>query len=572
MSKNFRSPSRNGKLLIIRADASREMGTGHVMRMLALAQAWCRRGGRAQFLCCSCPDGIRDRIEEAGFSVVFISAEPGSKEDLEALLQVVRQYPRCRVVLDNYHYKFEYQSAVREMAGKLMVVDDYGHLNEYDADILLNQNPSAEALHLSNRVHGAVVLAGTEYALLREEFLDKRPKEKIIRDAPLNVLVMMGGGDPYNVTHVVLQALSKLSECIREVRVLVGAVSPHKESIREFAEQVSFSCTVLENETNMPGQLEWGDFAISAAGSTCWELAYMQIPTALVVVADNQCEIADSLTSSGASINLGWHKEFREGDLEWALGEVLSNSEKRQSLVCACRDKVDGRGADRVAGALDDVLRITIATEETGWMRGYVDRLVGKFQAQGHQVTLAFNPDEIPCGDLLFLLSYWRILPAEVLQRNVHNLVVHESALPDGRGWSPVTWQVLEGKNEIPVTLFEAEEEMDAGAIYVEGSMSLTGAELIEEIREEQVRVTFELCEEYVSRYPQLVSKARKQDGQPSFYSRLGPEDSRLDPEKSIAGQFNRLRVVDNEDYPAFFELFGYRYFLTIERELISKG
>lgn len=159
------------------------------------------------------------------------------------------------------------------------------------------------------------------------------------------------------------------------------------------------------------------------------------------------------------------------------------------------------------------------------------------------------------------------LVKPEILARNRHNLVVHESNLPQGKGWSPMTWQVLEGEKEIPVTLFEAEETVDSGPIYLQDTIFLEGHELVDELRAKQVEVTISLCRDFVRRYPEILDQARPQSGDESFYGRRRPEDSRLDPYGSIADQFNLLRVVDNNRYPAFFEWKGERYLLKVEKD-----
>lgn len=176
-------------------------------------------------------------------------------------------------------------------------------------------------------------------------------------------------------------------------------------------------------------------------------------------------------------------------------------------------------------------------------------------------------PEDVPEGEMCFMLSCSKLVKPEILARSSHNLVVHESDLPKGKGWSPMTWQVLEGAEAIPVTLFEAAESVDSGPVYLKDSMALEGHELVDELRSRQAEATLRLCREFVQRYPEIVGRGVGQVGGESFYRRRRPEDSRLDPHKSIAEQFNLLRVVDNDRYPAFFEWKGRRYILKIEKE-----
>ena len=143
--------------------------------------------------------------------------------------------------------------------------------------------------------------------------------------------------------------------------------------------------------------------------------------------------------------------------------------------------------------------------------------------------------------------------------------MVHESALPRGQGWSPMTWQILESASTIPITLFEATAELDTGPIYMQQQIELQGHELVEEWRALQAQVTFELCLAWFDRYRVVAAAAQPQHGEASYYRRRRPADSQLDPERSLAEQFNLLRVVDHQRYPAFFDHRGRRYHVIVK-------
>jgi len=150
------------------------------------------------------------------------------------------------------------------------------------------------------------------------------------------------------------------------------------------------------------------------------------------------------------------------------------------------------------------------------------------------------------------------------LVQNQYNIVVHESALPEGKGWAPLFWQVLEGKIDIPFTMFEASDGIDNGPIYFQEILSLTGYELNDELREKQAGLITKMCLSFVENYSKYLP-AVPQNGTESFYRKRSPADSQLDVNKTIKEQFNLLRVVNNQDYPAFFEIRGKKYKLTIE-------
>lgn len=211
--------------------------------------------------------------------------------------------------------------------------------------------------------------------------------------------------------------------------------------------------------------------------------------------------------------------------------------------------------------------RITILLDADSWINDYIHELARELEKDGHGVRIVHKADEIPLGDFVFFLGCGQIVPHSILKRNRHNLVVHESDLPKGKGWSPLTWQILEGKNEVPVCLLEAAEPVDSGTIYLRDTTQFNGTELVGELRKAQADTSIRMCLRFVHEYPVIAGKGIKQDGESTFYKRRSKECSRLDPNKTIREQFNLLRVVDNERYPAFFEYKGERYIVKIEKD-----
>lgn len=211
------------------------------------------------------------------------------------------------------------------------------------------------------------------------------------------------------------------------------------------------------------------------------------------------------------------------------------------------------------------IMRITLLTDNPkSWIVPFVQQLHDALVARGHDVVRCTRASDVPRGDIACFLSCEHIVSKEVLQRNGHNLVVHESALPEGRGFSPLTWQILAGKNEIPVTLFEAVEALDAGQVYFQETLRFEGHELVDELRAAQGEKTIEIILRFVDVCPHV--HGRSQTGAATTYPRRGPKHSELDSNKTIAEQFDQLRVVDNDRYPAFFHYRGHTYDLHITK------
>jgi len=205
-----------------------------------------------------------------------------------------------------------------------------------------------------------------------------------------------------------------------------------------------------------------------------------------------------------------------------------------------------------------------LVDNKTSWILPFTESLVEELSKKKINIVHRYTHESVTTGEILVMLSCEKIF--KDLHLNKKNLVVHESALPNGKGWSPLTWQVLEGKTRIPVTLFEASIKVDAGNIYDVCYIDLDGTELVDELRSKQWIATRELIIHYIENYnPNNLGIS--QSGQESFYPRRTKKDSLLDINKTIFEQFNLLRVCDNERYPAWFEIHGKKYIIKIYKE-----
>jgi methionyl-tRNA formyltransferase len=207
-------------------------------------------------------------------------------------------------------------------------------------------------------------------------------------------------------------------------------------------------------------------------------------------------------------------------------------------------------------------MNITILTDNpNSWYIFYIKDLINSLKIN-HNVKHIFDKSEIVNGDIMFLLSCEKILDAKYLKYHKNNIVIHPSKLPLGKGWSPLAWQVLENKNSIPFTLFEAIDKLDAGEIYIVKYLNLKGHELNDEIKNNQGKLFNDMVLEFVNTFNKL--KPVKQHGKETFYSKRTKSDSELNINLSIKEQFNLLRIVDNERYPAHFYLNKKKYILKI--------
>lgn len=207
---------------------------------------------------------------------------------------------------------------------------------------------------------------------------------------------------------------------------------------------------------------------------------------------------------------------------------------------------------------------VNVVVDNDSWVLPYARRLVGNLCDAGDDAVLVRGHEDVRAGAVAFYLGCVKIAPAKVLTRNHRNLVVHASDLPRGRGFSPLVWLILEQAGRIPVCLLEAVEEVDAGPVVYREWIDYQGHELNQELRAPLGDMHVALCCRFM--LEPAPPPGVPQSGEPTWYRRRAPADSRLDPDKSISAQFDLLRVVDNDRYPAFFDLRGHRYVLKIEK------
>lgn len=177
---------------------------------------------------------------------------------------------------------------------------------------------------------------------------------------------------------------------------------------------------------------------------------------------------------------------------------------------------------------------------------------------------------ELSGGDFLFLVSCHEYIESDIRERFRHALVLHASDLPEGRGWSPHIWQVLEGRSELTVSLLEVEDRIDSGDIWAKEKVRLEGHELSDEIGDAIFTAELKLMEFAIANESEIMPvRQTEASGEP--YRRRTPEDSRLDPEGSLAEQFELFRVADPDRYPAFVDFRGCRYRFVVSKVEPSK-
>lgn len=374
-------PSRlQGQVIAFRADASLEIGSGHVMRCLTLADALQAQGAQCHFLCREHPRHLCELIEGRGYQVHRLTQEerntdtaitPGTEpepahahwlgaswnEDAAACQPLLAELSPAWLVADHYALDHRWETAVLDgLPGprpRLLVIDDLAD-RRHIADLLLDQNLGRQAEDYRGLVpEGCQVLAGPRYALLRPEFrewreasLSRRAREPGLQ----RLLINLGGVDKDNVTGRVLDALTAcdLPDDL-QISVVMGASAPWRAPVTAQAKAMPWPTEVVVNVSDMARRMAEADLATGAAGSTSWERCCLGLPTLMVVLADNQREIADALAAKGVALPL------ELADLEASLAGQLAVLDAPGALTAMSQqaaDLVDGQGIAHVLAAL----------------------------------------------------------------------------------------------------------------------------------------------------------------------------------------------------------------------------
>jgi UDP-2,4-diacetamido-2,4,6-trideoxy-beta-L-altropyranose hydrolase len=343
------------KNLVIRADASTQIGTGHIMRCLALALAWQEKGGQAMFVLANKSPALGARLQLEGMKVVYLSVEAGSGEDAKQTADFVHQFAAQWLVVDGYHFGAEYQKAIKNFGVSLLFLDDYGHADHYYANLVLNQNISAnQDLYISREPYTRLLL-GLKYTLLRREFWQWRDWQRVIQPIASKLLVTLGGSDPDNVTLKVVQALQLLNNDL-EVIVVIGGSNPNYEVLQREITDSKVTISLQRNVSNMPELMAWADMAIAAGGSTSWELAFMGLPSIVITLADNQIAIATELDARNLIVHLGWYQQITLEQIGLAVEALIDKPNQRKEMSKRGRELVDGNGANLVVSQMINML------------------------------------------------------------------------------------------------------------------------------------------------------------------------------------------------------------------------
>lgn len=329
--------------VVIRADGG-NIGFGHVMRCSALGNALKKAGAEVVFAVNN-DQSVIDKVRQMGFNTAVMGGMT-SLSEIPKLCDVIRKAEADVLIVDSYNVSEEYFSAVKQIISKTIYIDDINAF-PYDVDMVINGNVYAADLPYASPNHSTRFLLGSKYALLRDEFLNTLPVT--LKPAVENILVTTGGTDTWRLTPRVLDCMEAegLLDTVK-VNVVIG---PGFKNVNDIADKYGKHPNIRlhGNVLSMPALIAANDIAISAGGSTNYELAYMGVPALVISTADNQFMLAAKMHEMGAVSYIGYARDVTDEQIREGLRKLINDFDFRSSLARNCRRIIDGKGAMRCA-------------------------------------------------------------------------------------------------------------------------------------------------------------------------------------------------------------------------------
>ncbi|MBH68456.1 MAG: UDP-2,4-diacetamido-2,4,6-trideoxy-beta-L-altropyranose hydrolase [Rhodospirillaceae bacterium] len=334
--------------MVIRVDADENIGMGHYMRCLALANSWCRRGGSAVILT-NC--AYEQKLYPSGIEVVSVS---GKYRNSRQLLDLAKNKNADWIVVDGYHFSVEFIEELSGYGCRVLLIDDGADLEHYRVDVVLNQNIYASPSMYAGKAK-AKLLLGPNYALIRPRFWAEKRWKRDFSSKASRLLVIFGGSDPQDYSTKFIEgydwfsAKGALSEL--DIRLIVGPLNLNGSSIERSAANME-RCQVLKGVMDIAEHTQWCDVALSSAGSTVWELSFYETPMILIPASLLEKKIAQNMSDSRAALMLENLDTDNYVEIFSILETLMYDDELRLHMGQTAGKLVDGAGAERVVDEL----------------------------------------------------------------------------------------------------------------------------------------------------------------------------------------------------------------------------
>jgi len=334
-----------GLNVIFRVDATKTIGLGHLMRCYALAEELIKKGNNCFFLSNIEDERISETMRTKGIKIVKIETNPRFGKDIIKLLDFSKKNGIDWIITDHYDIDSTYIRELKKHSFKVLSIDDMSQIY-YSSDVVVNQNVGSEKLEFKVD-DGTKLLLGSEYVMIRDELLKRGGKR--YNDKVEKILVTLGGIDYGNITIKILKILNEMIDNNIQIIVVIGALNRIEDDLKSKLHKLdNSSFRFVFSPENMAELYLESDIAISAGGSSCYELAYFGIPNIIITVADNQLNIAKELDKLNVSIYLGKKEDFSSNKIKENVLKLITDNSLRKKMSENGLKLVDGLGKKRI--------------------------------------------------------------------------------------------------------------------------------------------------------------------------------------------------------------------------------
>lgn len=355
--------------MAFRVDASPQLGTGHLVRCLTLADALRREGARIRFISRDLPPHLESRLAEHGLDYRALATAdagpgPGAAADVGGTCRILADASWDWVVVDHYGLDAAWQSAVRGVAARVLAIDDLAN-RRHDCDLLLDQNhvPGGDGRYDSLVPGDCRRLLGPRYALLRPEYRAHRDSLRARPPDARRVLVFFGGTDPQNMTDLAVRALSGPELRHLELDVVCGADPARRRELEAWAAERP-GLTLHGPRPHLADLMTRADLGLGAGGATTWERMCLGLPSLVITLADNQVAVANGLAAEGLISLIGDASSVSPAQVRDAVLAALPAAQHRRAVEAGMALS-DGGGVTRVIAAMAGVAPQRLAPPST---------------------------------------------------------------------------------------------------------------------------------------------------------------------------------------------------------------
>ncbi|WP_017185623.1 UDP-2,4-diacetamido-2,4,6-trideoxy-beta-L-altropyranose hydrolase [Alkalibacillus haloalkaliphilus] len=356
------------KNICIRVDASREMGSGHVIRCLTLAEELRKEGHKVEFICRPINGNLIHLIRDNGFFVYILNEASSTdlslvtlhsdwlqvswEDDAEEVKSIVKHKEIDWLIIDHYAIDMNWEKVLRPYVNKIMIIDDLAD-RKHDSDLLLDQNYfiDQDSRYAQLVPKSCQTLLGPRYALLRDEFRMNTPH---IRRKLNRILVFMGGSDPTNETRKVIEGFLQLNPQSTKLDVVIGKLNLNATTLQNLCEPYA-NIRCFTHIDYISELMLKADLAFGAAGSTTWERCSLGLPSAVMTVARNQESIIQQMASTGCILSLGRACDNTSDQVASVIESFLENPNSLTDMSRHCLKLVDVNGVKKVVNKMNQL-------------------------------------------------------------------------------------------------------------------------------------------------------------------------------------------------------------------------